>query len=70
MKLLHLFAALSLVVLGQDYDVVIRGGRLIDGTGNPSILADVAIQDGKIAPDRQFRRGEGQARDRRQGFGS
>ena len=36
-------------VVAQDYDVVIRGGRLIDGTGNPSFLADVAIQDGKIA---------------------
>jgi N-acyl-D-amino-acid deacylase len=49
MRLLFLFAALSLVVTGQDYDVVIHGGRLIDGTGNPSFLADVAIQDGKIA---------------------
>ena len=49
MKLLLLFAAVSLAVVGQDYDVVIRGGRLIDGTGNPSFLTDVAIQDGKIA---------------------
>src|SRR6185312_16683441 len=49
MKLLLLFAAVSLVVVSQDYDVVIHGGRLIDGTGNPSFLADVAIQDGKIA---------------------
>jgi N-acyl-D-amino-acid deacylase len=48
MKLLLLFAAVSLVVMGQDYDVVIHGGRLIDGTGNASFLADVAIQDGKI----------------------
>ena len=49
MKLLLLFAVVPLVVLGQDYDIVIRGGRLIDGTGNPSFLADVAIQDGRIA---------------------
>ena len=28
------------------YDVVIRGGRLLDGGGNPWILADVAIRDG------------------------
>ena len=48
MKLLLLFAAVSLMA-AQDYDVVIRGGRLIDGTGNPSFLTDVAIQDGKIA---------------------
>jgi N-acyl-D-aspartate/D-glutamate deacylase len=49
MKLLFVFAALAAMVMGQDYDIVIRGGRLIDGTGNPSFLGDVAIQDGKIA---------------------
>lgn len=48
MKLLLLFAAVAAVVVGQDYDVVIRGGRLVDGTGNPSFLADLAIQNGKI----------------------
>ncbi len=30
------------------YDVVIRHGRVLDGEGNPWILADVAIQDGKF----------------------
>lgn len=49
MKLLLLFAAVAMAVVGQEYDVVIHGGRLIDGTGNPSFLADIAIQDGKIA---------------------
>ncbi len=33
----------------QTYDVVIRGGRVLDGCGNPWILADVAIQDGHFA---------------------
>jgi N-acyl-D-amino-acid deacylase len=28
------------------YDVVIRNGRVLDGAGNPWILADVAIKDG------------------------
>ena len=32
-----------------DYDVVIRGGRVLDGMGNPWILADVAIADGRFA---------------------
>ena len=31
------------------YDVVIRNGRVLDGEGNPWILADVAIKDGQFA---------------------
>lgn len=30
------------------WDVVIRNGRVLDGAGNPWILADVAIRDGRI----------------------
>jgi N-acyl-D-aspartate/D-glutamate deacylase len=31
------------------YDVVIRNGRVLDGAGNPWILADVAVRDGRFA---------------------
>ena len=31
------------------YDIVIRGGRVLDGAGNPWVNADVAIKDGRIA---------------------
>lgn len=31
------------------YDVVIRNGRVLDGAGNPWILADVAISNGRFA---------------------
>ena len=31
------------------YDVVIRNGRVLDGAGNPWILADVAIREGRFA---------------------
>jgi N-acyl-D-aspartate/D-glutamate deacylase len=32
----------------QDYDLLIRGGRIIDGTGNPSYLGDLGISKGRI----------------------
>ncbi|HEY7715892.1 MAG TPA: amidohydrolase family protein, partial [Candidatus Binatia bacterium] len=31
------------------YDLIIRGGRVVDGSGLPSYVADVGIKDGKIA---------------------
>ncbi len=30
------------------YDILVRNGQLIDGTGSPAMLAQLAIQDGKI----------------------
>ena len=32
-----------------EYDVVIRNGRVLDGMGNPWIVADVGIREGKFA---------------------
>lgn len=32
-----------------EYDVVVRGGRVLDGTGAPPVSADVALRDGRIA---------------------
>src|SRR5687767_11033787 len=34
---------------GQTYDVLIRGGRVLDGTGTPWMHADVAITGDRIA---------------------
>lgn len=33
----------------QTFDLVIRNGRLIDGTGNPAYFADLGIKDGRIS---------------------
>src|SRR4029453_18528649 len=42
--------ATSPIVNAEDaFDVVIRGGRIVDGTGTPWYLADVGIQRGRIA---------------------
>ena len=32
-----------------EFDVLVRGGKLVDGTGTPWIYADVGIRDGRIA---------------------
>ena len=32
-----------------DFDVVLRGGRIVDGTRMPSFIGDIAIKNGKIA---------------------
>ena len=54
MKKLLLLSAAWLMVSNAaappaQYDIVIRGGRVLDGAGNPWVLADVAIKDGRIA---------------------
>lgn len=41
-------ASLGVAVQAADYDIIIRGGRVLDGAGNPFVLADVAIKGGKI----------------------
>ena len=33
----------------MPYDLILRGGRVVDGTGMPGYIADVAIENGRIA---------------------
>ena len=40
------------------FDILIKNGRIIDGTGSPSYLADVAIKDGRIVKVKKGIRGE------------
>jgi len=39
---------LSVIAQTAEYDIVIRNGCVLDGGGNPWILADVAIKDGRF----------------------
>jgi len=51
-KLRPLLLILALItcrsVSAQTYDVLIRGGHVIDGTGNPWTAADIGIREGRI----------------------
>ncbi len=33
----------------QNYDMIIRGGTVVDGSGGTPFVADIAVQDGRIA---------------------
>ena len=51
---LFAIAAVSVAGFGQEqrpepFDVVIRGGKIVDGTGNPWFKGDVAIRGDRIA---------------------
>lgn len=47
-------ALVAMALLGgqlkaQQYDLIIKGGRIVDGTGSPWYTGDLAIKDGRIA---------------------
>ena len=49
LTLLCASAALGQGVLGQGYDLVIRNGHVIDGSGSPWYAADIGVRAGRIA---------------------
>ena len=61
-----LAAVLGVLLHAQTttYDLVLRNGRVIDGTGNPWFRADVAIQAGElqVGPQRSVGLGGGRSR--------
>jgi N-acyl-D-aspartate/D-glutamate deacylase len=48
-RLLFLFVCVSALLPGQTYDLLITGGRVLDGAGNPWFRGDIAIQGDRIA---------------------
>lgn len=48
MRLLPALAAVAALAGAQDFDILVRNGRVVDGTGNPAFTADIGIRGGRI----------------------
>ncbi len=47
-KIILIYFLLPAVAFSQQYDILIRNGKIIDGAGNSWYYGDVAVKDGKI----------------------
>ncbi len=46
---LTLLAFCTLSLRAQDFDLVIRGGRVVDGSGRPAVVTDIGIRGDRVA---------------------
>ncbi len=49
MRPIAMFLLLCHLLSAQDFDLILQGGRIVDGMGNPWFRADLGIRNGKIA---------------------
>jgi dihydroorotase/N-acyl-D-amino-acid deacylase len=49
LKNFAIFLLLAATAFAQSYDLIIRNGHIIDGTGSPWYSGDLAIQSGRVA---------------------
>ncbi len=51
LAIIALMTALIWSAIGQqsEFDLLIRNGRIVDGTGNPSYMGDIGLRDSRIA---------------------
>jgi N-acyl-D-amino-acid deacylase len=47
--LIYLAAGCAAIASAQTYDVVLAGGKIVDGTGNAWFFGDIGIQKDRIA---------------------
>ncbi len=48
-RIVLLFALSAECLISQDFEILIRNGKIVDGTGNPSFQGDLGIKSGRIA---------------------
>jgi len=46
--LIVVLTAALLPLQAKDYDLILRNGRIADGTGNPAFFADLGVENGRI----------------------